>query len=102
MRWCPAARKPRHHQIEAAPGEMDRADLAQKTRSKHGQDTVRLDKQPPEAVGGLGVIGGMSMILLEADRILDLARHGPDPHVETERAHSAPLARMEEGNRPMP
>ena len=89
MRWRPAARKPRHHQIEAAPGKMDRADLAQKTRSKHGQDTVRLDKQTPEAVGGLGVIGGMSMILLESDRILDLARHGPDPRVETERAHSA-------------
>jgi hypothetical protein len=31
----------------------------------------------------------MSMILLESDRILDLARHGPDPRVETERAHSA-------------
>ena len=60
---------------------MDRADLAEKARAEEGEDAVRLDQDAPKAVGEIGVIGGILMVILKADRVLDLAGQGraPDP-----------------------
>ena len=75
MRRRPAARKAGHSQIKAAPEEMDRAHLAEKASAKEGKDAVRLDQDAPEAVRELGVIGGMLLVVLKADRMRDFHRH---------------------------
>jgi hypothetical protein len=79
---------------------MNRADLVEKARAEKGEDAVRLDQNTPEAVGEIVVIGGMPMVGLEADRMLDFTGQGPDPHIETERAHSPHQLGMEIGDRP--
>src|SRR5216684_5070207 len=99
MRGRAAARKAGHRQIEAATEEMDWADLAEKTRPERGQDAARLDEDMPEAIGEIGVVGGMLIVGLEGDRVLDFDEHGPDPHFETERAHAPHQFGMEVGDR---
>src|SRR5207302_11042251 len=89
-----------HSQIKAAPEEMDRAHLAEKASTKEGKDAVRLDPAAPEAVRELGVIGGMLLVVLKADRMRDFHRHSPDPHIETECAHSAHQLGIKVGDRP--
>ena len=79
---------------------MHRADLAQKARTEQSKDAVGLDQRPPEAVGEIRVIGGVPMVRLEADRMLDFAGQRPDTHFETERAHSPHQLGMKVGDRP--
>src|SRR6516165_1204246 len=98
MRRRPAAREAGYREIEAPPEEMDWTDLAQKACAKHSQYSISLNQDPPENVGELGVIGGVLVILLEWDRMLDLTRHGPDRHIEPERAHSAHKLGIKLGN----
>src|SRR5271156_6819303 len=69
-----SSREPRHCEIEAAPEEMDRARLADKSGTEELEDAVRLNQRAPEAVGGGCVIGGVGPVLRKADRTQNFVR----------------------------
>ena len=79
-----AAGEAGHGQVEAAPEEMHRTDLADEARAEQGEDAIALDEDAPEAVGIVAIIGRMGSILLERDRVGDLDRHGPDLHDDSQ------------------
>ncbi|MEZ5475187.1 MAG: hypothetical protein R3E72_09330 [Steroidobacteraceae bacterium] len=72
MDWRRAARKARHSQIERAPEQMDRTDLAEKAGAKRGQHPIRLHQRLPEAVHGVGIVARIRCVALERRRDLDL------------------------------
>src|SRR5213075_2169682 len=83
-----AARKARYREIEAAPEKMYRADLPDKAPAEGREHLIDLREGAPEAVDLHGIVGGVNVVLIKADRIGHLDRHRPDPQVNPERAQS--------------
>src|SRR5690349_11755594 len=77
-----SAGEARHRQVEAAPEEMDRAALANKSRTKLCEYFVRLLQDAPETVRVFGIIRGVLMILFEGNRIWHFDRDRPDFHLD--------------------
>src|SRR5437016_13636328 len=64
---CWAAGEPRAGQIERAPEEMHRADLADEGCATLTHYPVRLNQLPPEHTRGVAVVGGMLDVFGERD-----------------------------------
>src|SRR6185437_3707119 len=82
-------------QVEAAPKEMHRANLAEKLPSESGEDPIHLDQDPPELRHVFRVVGGVRSVMLEGDGIGYLDRHGPDPGFQPKSAETAHNLRVE-------
>ena len=54
----------RDGQVGSAPKKVHRAALADETRAECFENTVALQKHPPEAVGVLRVVGGVGFVLI--------------------------------------
>jgi hypothetical protein len=61
--------EPGHREVEAAPEEMDRADLAQEGAAEELQDTIGLDEREPESMRGVGVIARVNGVIGKGDGI---------------------------------
>src|ERR1051325_1098575 len=83
-----AAGKARHREIEAAPEEMHRADLAGEAGAEGREDLIDFGKRAPEAGALLRVVGGVNAVLIQPDLIGDFDRYWPDMDVDTERVQS--------------
>ena len=60
------------------------------------QHAIGLYEDAPEPVGVLRIVRTVSFVLVEADGIGDLVRHGVDTHIDAERPqflHEAPVKR---------
>src|SRR6202044_3180467 len=64
-----AAGEARDREIEAAPEEMYGADFSNEARGELLEDLVGLDEDAPEAVRGVGVVGGVLGVLCEGDGV---------------------------------
>src|SRR6266851_4532735 len=85
--------------IEAAPEEMHRAYLADKSRAEHPEHLVDLSESAPEPVDHRGVVGRMRAVFLERHRVGNLDRHGPEARRQVERAQPGHDLAIEIGNR---
>ena len=65
---------------------MRRAHLAEKARAEEVEHAIGLHELAPENVRRRRVVARMHAIGVERDRALDLGRHGPDTHIDVERA----------------
>ena len=74
-------------QVGCAPKEVHRAALADEARAECFEDTVALQKHPPEAVGVLWVVGGVSFVLIEWNGVRDLVGFAINLHLEIELGH---------------
>ena len=80
-----APREPGHGEVEAAPEEVDGADLADESGSEVMEHSVDLDQAAPEPVHGLGVVTGMVDVFSEGGvDARHFHRHRPDPRREAE------------------
>src|SRR3954452_17134651 len=91
-------RDPRHREVEAAPEEMHRARLAEKTGAEELEDAIGLDERAPEAMRRGGIVGGVDAVLREADRVRDLVRHLLDRDRDAEAAKDFHERSMEVGD----
>ena len=70
---------------------MHRARLADEAGAEFIHHAVGLHQRLPEALRVVGIILRVGAVLLERNRVLDFARHGPDVHVDAEVGASAAM-----------
>jgi hypothetical protein len=78
---------------------MDRARLAEKTRTKEFEDTVGLDECAPKAMDGDAIIARMGVILRKTDWVRDLVRDFVDDDSDPEPIEKAEGTMVERGYR---
>jgi hypothetical protein len=99
MRRRLASGKARDRMVEAAPEEVDRADLAEKARAEPLEHPVDLEEDAPEAKGGIRIVGGMHPVLTEWDRVRQLVRAAVDSHADVKLGERRHQRVVEVGNR---
>ena len=75
------AGKARDCMIKAAPPEMNGAHFADEARAKFFEDLVDLHQRLPESIRVFSIVRLVNLILIKANRILNLNRHRPNPYV---------------------
>src|SRR5581483_4896891 len=95
----PPSGKARHREIEAAPEEMHRGDLAEEGTAEMREHMVGGEQDAPEAVGIIAIIGRMHAILGKRDGIRDLVGHCVDADVEPEIGERGENLHIELGDR---
>src|SRR5271156_3449892 len=93
-----AAGEARDRQIETAPEEMDGAGLAEIAGAEQLEEAIHLDERAPEAMCGLGVIGGVDLVLRETDRVREFVRHFVDFHDNAQAAQEFHHRMVKPGN----
>src|SRR5512143_1946341 len=79
-----AAGKARHREIEAAPEEVHRARLAEETGAELLEHPVGVDEDLEKAPHGIRVVGSMSIVLREPDRLRQFVGHLVDGNEDAE------------------
>src|SRR5271154_3030533 len=77
---------------------MRGAALANEARAKLPEDGADADKNLPEAVSVLAVVGIVTLVQSEANGARDFDGHGPDFHVDAERMEGGHKFRVEFGD----
>src|SRR5579871_6986055 len=78
MRRCGSTGKACDGEIEAAPEKMHRTGFADEAGTKALQDSIHLNQHAPKRVRRSRIIGSMSAVLREWDRVRQLVRHLTD------------------------
>src|SRR5262245_2125748 len=73
-----ATREPRHREIKAAPEEVNGTHLPDEARAKKSEQAIDLHQRLPESLDHCGIVLGVDAVLLERNRVLNFAGHGPD------------------------
>src|SRR5512138_3731230 len=84
MAWRRTAGKARNREVEAAPEEMHRARLAEKTGAELFEHTIAVDEDLLEALHGFGIIGRMRRVLRESCRVRQFVWHFVDDDVDSD------------------
>src|SRR5688572_9097359 len=79
-----ATGKARDGEIEASPEKTYRTCLADETGAELAKDPMRLTQSLHEADDPEGIVAALHFIVIEGHGVLDLARHGPDMHLNAE------------------
>src|SRR5258708_39716284 len=90
-----AAGKTRHSEIETAPEEMHRAGLAEEAGAELLEHPIGVDKNLKKAPHRVRVVGGVLVILREADRLRQFVRHLVDHDVNAELGENSHSSRVE-------
>src|SRR5271156_237291 len=64
---------------------MHGARLADESSAKFLEDRIERDQNSPEAIGVDGIVTRVRHVMIEANRIWNFDRHGPDFHVYFQR-----------------
>src|SRR6187401_1858561 len=83
MRWCGPPGEPRDRQVEAAPEEVNRTDLADERCTEPVERFVCPDQDVPETPGVLSVVSA-AKIVVERHRGDDFHRNRPDAECDVE------------------
>src|SRR6266404_9736619 len=94
-----AAGKTRHREIKAAPEEMHRAGLAEEAGAELLEHPIGIDKNLKKAPHRVRVVGGVLVILREAERLRQLVRHLVDHDVNAELGENSHNSRVKTSNR---
>ena len=97
-----AAGEPRDRHIEAAPEEMHRARLAEKSRAELLEHPIHVDEDAPELLRVTGIISRVLAVLVKRNWVGELDRHRPDPDFQPERFQPVHDLVVEIGNRARP
>src|SRR6266498_919350 len=81
--WSAAPIKACTTQIETTPEEMHRTALADESCAKFLEDKVGGQYYAPKAIGVLRIVGCMSLILMQWNRIGNFLRLGINIHLDT-------------------
>src|ERR1051326_534184 len=85
----------RHREVEAAPEEVDRADLAEEVAAEFRKDVAGRDEDAPKARDGGGVVRGVLRVFLERDGCGDFGWRRVDRDVDAQLAQCGHPARVE-------
>ncbi len=80
----PAAREPRHREVEAPPEEMRRTRLSEKSAAEPLQRHVGNEQGTPKALGDLRHIDALRTVFGERHRHCDFDGNGPDRGLDVE------------------
>ena len=94
-----ASGEPGDRQIQCAPEEVHRTDLADEAGPEHLEDAVHLHQCEPEPVHLVAVVGHVQLIGVEGNRALDLDRHRPDLGGQSQPVEHAHHLAVEIGDR---
>src|SRR5687767_1818360 len=87
MAWSAPTRKSRDGEVRPAPEKVHGTALADESRAKFFEDSVRLHEDAPETVRVFRVVRSMTFILIERGGVGDLVGLGPDAHAKVELLH---------------
>ena len=77
---------------------MDGAGLAHEAAAEKLKDAIDLEEGTPKAMGGVGIVGSVGLVLREADRVRDLVRHLVDFHNDAHAVQEIHSRTIEVGN----
>src|SRR4030095_7899874 len=97
--WRATTGETRDRQIAGTPEEMNRAGLADETRSEDLEHAIGLHEHPPESIRVRGVVRAMRLILRERDRIGDFRWLSRDANLDIEAPQRIHHQRVEGGDR---
>src|SRR5258708_31057609 len=94
-----AAGKTRHSEIETAPEKLQRAGLAEEAGAELLEHPIGIEKNLKKAPERVRVVGGVRVILREADRLRQFVRHLVDHDVNAELGENSHNSRVKTSNR---